>query len=1137
MKKLISLLLALVMVFTFTVVPAMAEETDGTEVPVTPEAPVEPEVPAEPATVVYFVGENQEGEAVADLLSGEAYIPEKMPEAATPEGQYFVGWADKDGNLVGRNGLALEAGENKLTAVYESYEAVKKVNLEKHTDSNADAYIGYMKNDEYYGYVAARSNGAPKVAYVVDEETGENYLEVTPNAANAGGTGFPLVDANGAVIQAKWGTKYKIEVEYRIPENDGTVAMKFNFGGKINDETVTYNQAPHFTSQWGNELGLVKLGNFWSVNQASALTNKWHDNGGYHYRFGDTVENFATTDGWKKATFEGTTGAADANYLPLFVLSVSVGANTQVQKFQIKSVKVIDTTIELIEPATVEYVVDGETVATVEGLVAGKNYVPDRMPETAAPAGKYFAGWKDAHGNWAGKEGFVLEAGANKLTAVYNNVVYSTTSSGELTYVDTAVWAYPSYDSNGENFLNYVDGTGNYLVFEGAMLDGEKVWKVYNKATWSARANFIIPNADGSAMVIEPGQTYKITMTYKVPEYTSNVYMLFGGGLGFVDNKGTFTDTRLALSTPFQNIAKNVATLTATTDPNLPLTSTGWNYTLTSNGHHQWAVTGASTEWQTATFEFTASGDYTGFLPLIQGTFSLGGNAAFYIKDFTVKNKNAVDPATVVVKENGEVVETLDSYKEGDTFVIDRMPNAETPEGKYFAGWMMNGKYVVDAVTLNAGENVVEAVYKDFVTGEVKADLKEANLPKTSDGKATKVILPTIVDGVYQNHVQSGGWSKSVDGSDETGSYVAHTTNDTWGSATLKILHNADGSALMAKPETQYTISMTYRLARYPETYTASWEEFQNGGARAGANVYMMVGFDPTIRNAFQNNAGQTGAYGKAMPQEHYTWFDHGPGLGVWVDVAADGWVTETFKITTKTAEEYEADGYIPVFAYHTGVVNNQYEIQIKDVTITEHVHEYVASPEDDKAPTCSETGKIAYKCACGAIKYEEGAPTVDHDYSLNGGLTCSGCKDSLAPVAPVASKVEYNSVTLVENELFEYSIDGVVWQTSGKFVGLEAETEYTFYCRVAASDIANVSPASEALVIITAAAPDFIPGDIDGSGVVNAADLAMLKKVIAGLTDLDDPSVINPDIDGSGTAMPNAADLAKLKKIIAGLE
>ncbi len=800
----------------------------------------------------------------------------------------------------------------------------------------------------------------------------------------------------------------------------------------------------------------------------------------------------------------------------------------------------INPYVEPAAEATVAYYVgDAQEGEAVTGLFEGDAYIPDRTPETAAPEGKYFAGWKDANGNWAGKEGFVLEAGENKLYAVYNSYVYSTTSSGELNYANDAAFAYPSYDPNGENFMNYVDGFGSYLNFTAEQLDGETVLKVNNSNTWNARANFILPNADGSAMVIEPGQTYKITVTYKVPDYKGSIQMLFGSGFGFVDSvSNTFTDRRTFLNTPFQGIAKNNAILTSTTDPNLSTTSTGWTYIwLGGAGHDAWAITGASTEWQTATFTLSTSEDYTGFLPLIQGAINLGGSAEMYIKEFTVKNANAVDPATVVVKANGEVEETFENYKEGDTFAIDRMPNVETPEGKYFAGWMHNGKFVVDVAVLGAGENVIEAVYKDYASGEITADLKEANLPKTSEG-AAKVILPSIVEDVYQNHVLSGGWTATADASDETGEYLRFYTDDAWASNSLKVLRYNDGSAIIAKPETEYTISVTYRLGKFPETYTATWEDFtNNGGARASMMMYVMVGFDPTIRNSFQNNNGQTGYYGKAVPTEHATWYDNGFGLGLWTDVCADGWVTETFKITTKDLEQYEADGLIPAFTLYTGVASNTYEVHIKDVTIVEHVHDWVADPESDKAPTCVEHGKAAYKCDCGQVKYEElEDELIDHDYSVNDGLTCSICKDSLAPVAPVAAKVTANSVTLVEFAGLEYSIDGVIWQASATFTGLTAETEYTFYQRVAASDIANAGAMSEALVVTTEAGPDFIPGDVDGNGAVNSADLAILKKVIANLTPLDDPSVVNPDVDISGSATPNAADLAQLKKIIASL-
>jgi hypothetical protein len=59
--------------------------------------------------------------------------------------------------------------------------------------------------------------------------------------------------------------------------------------------------------------------------------------------------------------------------------------------------------------------------------------------------------------------------------------------------------------------------------------------------------------------------------------------------------------------------------------------------------------------------------------------------------------------------------------------------------------------------------------------------------------------------------------------------------------------------------------------------------------------------------------------------------------------------------------------------------------------------------------------------------------------------------------------------------------------------------------------------------------------GDVNGDGSVDAADLALLKKVIAKLVSADDTSIVNPNVDGEGSE-PDAADLAMLKKIIAKL-
>lgn len=59
--------------------------------------------------------------------------------------------------------------------------------------------------------------------------------------------------------------------------------------------------------------------------------------------------------------------------------------------------------------------------------------------------------------------------------------------------------------------------------------------------------------------------------------------------------------------------------------------------------------------------------------------------------------------------------------------------------------------------------------------------------------------------------------------------------------------------------------------------------------------------------------------------------------------------------------------------------------------------------------------------------------------------------------------------------------------------------------------------------------------GDINGDRKTNVSDIAVLKKVIAGIISVDSVGVVQPDINKSG-GEPNVADLAILKKIIAGI-
>lgn len=83
---------------------------------------------------------------------------------------------------------------------------------------------------------------------------------------------------------------------------------------------------------------------------------------------------------------------------------------------------------------------------------------------------------------------------------------------------------------------------------------------------------------------------------------------------------------------------------------------------------------------------------------------------------------------------------------------------------------------------------------------------------------------------------------------------------------------------------------------------------------------------------------------------------------------------------------------------------------------------------------------------------------------------------EKATPVAPAAPTVSgtptTDSITLEAIAGAEYSIDGVIWQDSPTFTGLAANTEYTFYARIKATDSAHASPASVVLTIKTAESP-----------------------------------------------------------------
>ena len=173
------------------------------------------------------------------------------------------------------------------------------------------------------------------------------------------------------------------------------------------------------------------------------------------------------------------------------------------------------------------------------------------------------------------------------------------------------------------------------------------------------------------------------------------------------------------------------------------------------------------------------------------------------------------------------------------------------------------------------------------------------------------------------------------------------------------------------------------------------------------------------------------------------------------------------------------------------------------------HTHNYVSSLV--VKPTCTEGGYTELVCECGKTTTEstsalghsftnyiadnnatceaDGTKTakcdrcketnslpelgskLDHSFTLNNNHTCGICKYSKSPSIPIVTSKTNSSVTLLPTDGFEYSKDGIIWQSSNVFSNLSENTTYIFYQRVKASATALVSEPSEGITVLLGSA------------------------------------------------------------------
>ena len=171
---------------------------------------------------------------------------------------------------------------------------------------------------------------------------------------------------------------------------------------------------------------------------------------------------------------------------------------------------------------------------------------------------------------------------------------------------------------------------------------------------------------------------------------------------------------------------------------------------------------------------------------------------------------------------------------------------------------------------------------------------------------------------------------------------------------------------------------------------------------------------------------------------------------------------------------------------------------------ITKHVTGYYGTYYS--CSSCGNTSTSTTSCSsCGGDGVSTGTVSCSH---------CSGAgclkEDDKATNLPVVESNDKSSITLAFIEGYEYSLDGINWQSDTTFNGLESGVEYTFYQRVRITNNAVCGVASEGRKVIILSA-----GDLDEDDDITDWDGVLLARYLAGWSVGLSDSVL--DIDGDG--------------------
>ena len=764
MKKLLSVLLALVMLVSVISVPAFAE--------------------GETLSVVYHYTDAETGtqttKEVTDgvTVGGTFAVNFRAPNTSE---KYFIGWytnEDCTGAPVASFKTTID-GANHLYAGYKNYQSTITPYYANHdawqTIGQSYMYFPMFAQNTYFANFAVGNTSYAKFIPATEEDGTPYWLRT--GAKGTGSQALALMDEEGYAYQFRAGSTYKFTMKIKSIAGDGC-ELQVGFGKKPDDTKVSNSGEVIWN---GDKHQLAKGTTIANQSKVASCTD-WTEISAYVTTVGiaaDAYELIAIRTSYVAAgdqigvkdfvieevsaeyyvgetlinkTFpsNGTAASLDApaaEYIPegkffggwyldkeLTQPATSVTVNGTVKLYA----KFVDP------PKAIYYA--GNTVVKEAALTMGGTYTPENfmLDSQYIPAGYYFTGWytdeactipvkvADLTKEITVTGDFVRYAGLSEYEKEFSPVSYtSSTRPSNIEQIRYEIYAlqYPIEHEikdgetvTGTVFTNYIPSNGNNYSTEMTQ-DGDDT--IYSYST-DALGVFVFHDENGKVFKAKPGAKYKISYEYK-----------FNEGADDVTTYPCIGYSNISVNTG--NYAIQGYRLSGSVNSSGPSGSNGAKMDRTK------------TTWEPYEATLATPTDLSTYAPFFYIRYNQKANTTVSIKNIKVE--------MIVAEVELNVGDEVTKYEiNPGKFLPDFTP--EAPEGKYFTGWYTDADCTVamPAAGIDVAAGETKAIYAGFETYKTVTYYANGEAVNTVTGLKVGDTHPVAFDVTVPEGMYFSGW-------------------------------------------------------------------------------------------------------------------------------------------------------------------------------------------------------------------------------------------------------------------------------------------------------------------------------------------------------------------------------------------